>query len=63
MPVFCEACAHRSTLERSKVPDGRTVQELVQMLRCSARGSGEASMRIIYTAAGGLAYDGMRPSS
>ncbi len=37
--VFCEACDHNSPLDRSKVPDGMTVQELVRMLRCRACGA------------------------
>ena len=52
--VFCDACGHSSPLDRSKVPDGRTVQELVQLLRCGTCGSREASIRILYTGAGGF---------
>ena len=37
--VFCDACGHRSPLDRAKVPEGRTVQELVQLLRCGACGA------------------------
>jgi len=59
--VFCDACGHRSPLDRSKVPDGRTVQELVQLLRCSICGAREASFRIVYTGAGGFEYGGKRP--
>ena len=60
--AFCAACGHRSPLDRAKVPDGRTVQELPRMLRCRACGAREASLRIIYTGAGGFAYGGKRPS-
>lgn len=59
--VFCETCGHRSPLDRAKVPDGRTVQELVRLLRCSACGSRAASIRIVYTGAGGFEYGGRTP--
>jgi len=58
--AFCEACGHRSSLDRAKVPDGRTVQELVRLLRYHVCGAREASIRIIYTGAGGFAYGGKR---
>jgi len=54
--VFCDACEHRSPLDRSKVPDGMSVQNLVQVLRCSACGARKASIRIVYTGAGGFEY-------
>ena len=59
--VFCEACGHRSPLDRSRVPDGRTVQELVRLLRCGTCGAREASIRIVYTGAGGFEYGGRSP--
>lgn len=58
--AFCEACGHRSSLDRAMVPDGKTVQELPRMLRCHACGERDASIRIIYTGAGGFAYGGKR---
>lgn len=58
--VFCEACGHRNPLDRTKVPNDRTVQDLVRLLRCSACGSREASIRIVYTGAGGFEYGGKR---
>jgi len=54
--VFCETCGYRNPLDRAKVPEGRTVQVLVRWLRCSACGSREASIRIVYTGAGGFEY-------
>ena len=59
--VFCETCGHRSPLDRSKVPDGRTIQELVRLLRCGACGARAASIRIVYTGAGGFEYGGRTP--
>lgn len=56
--VFCDACDHTSQLERSKVPDGMTVEELRRALRCSACGSRKASIRIIYTGAGSFRCGG-----
>jgi len=52
--VFCDACGHRSPLDRAKVPDGTTIQELVRRLRCGACGARTASIRIVYTGAGGF---------
>jgi len=54
--VFCEACGHRAPLDRSKVPDDLTIQEL--WLRCASCGSREASIRIVYTGAGGFHHGG-----
>jgi len=34
---------------------------LLRMLHCSACGSREASIRIVYTGAGGFEYGGRRP--
>jgi hypothetical protein len=31
---FCEACGHQSHLDRDKVPDGVTEQQLPKLLRC-----------------------------
>jgi len=59
--VFCEACGHKSPLDRAKVPDGVTIQELVRLLRCGSCGSREASIRIVYTGAGGFEYGGGTP--
>ena len=56
--VFCDACDHTSQLDRSKVPDGLTVQELVKKLRCSVCGLRKASIRIVYTGTGDFRYGG-----
>ncbi len=36
--LFCDACDHRADLDREKVPEGMTIQELRHHLRCSACG-------------------------
>lgn len=54
--LFCEACDHRANLDREKVPEDMTVQELRQHLQCSACGSRECSLRIVYTGAGGIRH-------
>ena len=56
--VFCDACGRSAPLDRSKVPAGTGVQTLPSMLRCSSCGSRDASMRIIYTDAGGYHHGG-----
>ena len=56
--VFCEACDHRAPLDRSKVPEDITIQELRHRLRCARFGSREASIRIVYTGAGGFHHGG-----
>ena len=55
--VFCESCGRRCSLDRAKVPKHVTVQDLTKVLRCSSCGSREASIRIIYTGAGGLHHN------
>ena len=54
--LFCDACDHRADLDREKVPEGMTIQELRHHLRCSACGSRECSLRIIYLGAGGFQH-------
>ncbi len=56
--VFCDVCDRSCPLNRTKVPDGLTVQELVKKLRCSSCGSRKASIRIVYTGAGDFRYGG-----
>jgi len=56
--VFCEACSHRAPLDRSKVPEDLTIQALRHRLRCARCGSREASIRIVYTGAGGFHHGG-----
>lgn len=54
--VFCEHCGHNSPLDRAQVPERLTVQQLLALLRCKHCGSRDASIRIIYTGAGGFEY-------
>ena len=54
--AFCNACDHRASLDRTRVPPGITVQPLRGRLRCSACGHRGASIRIVYTGAGGFRY-------
>ncbi len=59
--VYCDACDHSGPLDRSKVPEGMTVQPIVKALRCSRCGSRETSIRIVYSGAGGFVYGGESP--
>ena len=54
--LFCDACGHQADLDRSRVPEGLTVPELTKRLRCSACGSRECSIRIIFAGAGGFSH-------
>ena len=54
--AFCDACAHSGPLDRSKVPERSSVPGLAKRLCCSACGAREASLRIVYTGAGGFHY-------
>ena len=45
--IFCDACDRSAPLDRSKVPDGMTVQQLIRALRCSSCSSRETSIRIV----------------
>ncbi len=56
--VFCERCDHQADLDRAKVPDGFILQDLPPLLRCSACGAREATVRIFYTGAGGYRHQG-----
>jgi len=57
--AFCDTCNHSGHLDRAKVPEGMTVQQLVKALRCASCGSRGASIRVVYTGAGGFHYGGM----
>ena len=59
---FCEHCRRQRVIDRAAVPRGLTIQALRTRLRCSACGSRETSLRILYTGAGGFRY-GMGPES
>ena len=54
--AFCDACGHSGPLDRSKVSERSSVPGLVKRLFCSACGAREASLRIVYTGAGGFHY-------
>ena len=54
--AFCDACHHSAPLERDRLPPGMTVKALRDRLRCSACGQRHASIRIVYTGAGGFQY-------
>ena len=56
--AFCEACGHSASIERACIPTGLTVQALPGRLRCSACGARQATIRIVYTGAGGFRYGG-----
>lgn len=60
--VYCDACEHSGPLDRAKVPEGMTVQQIVKALCCSRCGSRETSIRIVYTGAGGFEYGGTSPN-
>jgi hypothetical protein len=57
--AFCDACGRSRPLDRAALPAGLTVDALRRRLRCTACGSHETSIRIIYTAAGGFHHGGM----
>jgi hypothetical protein len=54
--AFCGACGHQAPLDRARVPAGVSVPGVCQRLRCSACGSRETDLRILYTGAGGFRY-------
>jgi|AACY02.16.fsa_nt_gi hypothetical protein len=53
---FCDACGYSATVARADIPAGLSVQGLARRLRCTACGSRETGMRIIYTGAGGFRH-------
>ena len=50
--AFCDSCGHQSAVDRSSVPEDSVIQELPGRLRCSACGSRDCSIRIVFTGAG-----------
>jgi hypothetical protein len=54
--TFCESCGHHGSLDRAKVPEGVTVQQLPKLLRCSKCGAKAGSIRIVYSGAGGFSH-------
>jgi hypothetical protein len=53
---FCDACGYSAAVCRARIPVGLSVQTLARRLRCTACGSRETGMRIIYTGAGGFRH-------
>ena len=53
---FCDACGYSASVARARIPAGLSVQGLARRLRCTACGSRETGMRIIYTGAGGFRH-------
>ncbi len=53
---FCDACGYSASVSRPRIPAGLSVQGLAQRLRCTACGSRETGIRIIYTGAGGFRH-------
>jgi hypothetical protein len=56
--AFCEACGHSAAIARERIPPGVSVQALPDRLRCGACGTRQASIRLVYTGAGGFQYGG-----
>jgi hypothetical protein len=52
----CDACGYSAAVARARIPAGLSVQTLARRLRCTACGSRETGMRIIYTGAGGFCH-------
>jgi hypothetical protein len=58
--AFCESCHHYAAFDRARIPSGATMSRVRTRLRCSACGSREVALRIVYTGAGGFRHDGDR---
>jgi hypothetical protein len=56
--AFCERCHHYAAIDRARIPAGATMSRVRTLLRCSACGSREAALRIVYPGAGGFRHDG-----
>jgi hypothetical protein len=54
--VFCDACGHQADLDRQQASESTAIQDLTRRLRCSAWGSRNTSIRIVYTGAGGFRH-------
>ena len=55
--AYC-ACGHQARVPTEALPVGLSVDVLRARLRCQACGSHKASIRIGWTAAGGVQYSG-----
>ena len=56
---FCDACGYSAAIARGRIPAGLSVQALARRLSCTACGSRETGIRIIYIGAGGFRSDGL----
>ena len=54
--AFCDTCGRQVTLDHTALPQGLTVNDVRHRLQCSACGSGETSVRIVYSVSGGFHY-------
>ncbi len=52
----CGACGHSATVDLEKVAQEAEIRTLPERLRCSACGSREWSIRIVFTGAGEFEY-------
>jgi hypothetical protein len=52
--AFCEACGHSAPLDRARVPASLRADALPARLRCTQCGARSATIRIVYTGAGGF---------
>ena len=52
--AFCEACGHSAAVDRSRLPPSLSTQSLASHLRCRECGVRSATIRIVYTGAGGF---------
>jgi hypothetical protein len=60
--AFCESCGHSGPVDRDRVPEGCPTEAVLRRLRCTACGAREASIRILYTGAGGFRYGDGTPA-
>ena len=52
--AFCEACGHSAPLDRARLPASLRADALPARLRCTQCGARAATIRIVYTGAGGF---------
>lgn len=56
--AFCH-CGHQAVLDLSRVPPGLSIDTVRARLRCRRCGDREASIRLVWTAAGGFRHSAM----
>ena len=54
--AFCTRCGHSAAIDRHLIPARLPVQALPSRLRCTNCGVRQATIRIVYTGAGGFRY-------